>query len=101
MDHHYIDEHAVAERYLENTLSPEDRVEFEAHFVDCQECMDRLLLAGMFHAREGQCKPLPLRARFVAQFEPWQLIIMLAVAAVLLLAIPTAYFLLELHASAK
>jgi hypothetical protein len=53
MDHHYIDEHAVAERYLGNTLALEDREAFERHLVDCQECTDRLLLAGMFHARLG------------------------------------------------
>lgn len=53
MDHHYIDEHAVAERYLGNTLALEDREAFERHLVDCQECADRLLLAGMFHARLG------------------------------------------------
>jgi hypothetical protein len=104
MDHRYIDEHSVAERYIENTLSKEDCTEFEAHIVDCQECLDRLLLAGMFHARNGHPnppKPLPFRARFVAQFKPWQLVILLAAAAVFLLAIPTAYFLWELHAAAK
>ncbi len=102
MDHRYIDEHSVAERFIGNTLPKGDRTEFEAHIVDCQECMDRLLLAGMFHARNGHPnsqKPLPLRARFVAQFKPWQLVILLAAAAVFLLAIPTAYFLWELHAS--
>jgi|SRR5580704_8552532 hypothetical protein len=100
MDHRYIDEHSVAERYIENTLPKEDRTEFETHIVDCQECLDRLLLAGMFHARNGHpnsLKPLPLQARFVAQFKPWQLVILLAAGAVLLLAIPTAYFLWELH----
>jgi hypothetical protein len=101
MDHHYIDEHSVAEHYLGNTLPREDRVAFEAHFADCQECMDRLLLAGIFHAHDSRPKPLLLPARFVAQFEPWQLVIMLVAAAVLLLAIPTAYFLWELHAAAR
>ncbi len=104
MDHRYIDEHFVAERYIGNTLPKKDCAEFEAHIVDCQECMDRLLLAGMFHARNGHPnapQPLPLRARFVAQFKPWQLMIMLAAAAVSLLAIPTAYFLWELHASTR
>ena len=104
MDHRYIDEHSVAERFIGNTLPQADRVEFEAHIVDCQECMDRLLLAGMFHARNGRPNtqnPLPLRARFVAQFKPWQLVLLLAAAAIFLLAIPTAYFLWELHASVK
>lgn len=53
MDHRYIDDHSVAQRYLDHSLSPEERNQFEAHLVDCQECADRLLLAEMFHARNG------------------------------------------------
>lgn len=106
MNHRYIDDNSVAERYLQHRLSPQERAAFEVHFVDCQECRDRLLLAEMFHARNGaksQVAPeivqsaapeadVPLRARFVAQFKPWQLVVLFAVAALLLLAIPTAYF---------
>ncbi len=97
MDHRYIDEHSVAARYIENALSPQDRATFEAHLVDCPECTDRLLLAGMFHARQvnrPQPKPaLPFRARFVARLTPWQLVLIFAVSATLLLAIPTAVML--------
>jgi hypothetical protein len=102
MDHLYIDDNSVAERYLEHRLPPQERAAFEVHFVDCQECRDRLLLAEMFQARNGampkQEPPpvskaeVPLRARFVAQFKPWQLVVMFVAAALLLLAIPTAYF---------
>ena len=53
MDHQYIDANAVAERYLGNRLRLKEREDFERHLVDCQECADRLLLAGMFHARMG------------------------------------------------
>lgn len=53
MDHQYIDANAVAERYLGNRLRLKEREDFERHLVDCQECIDRLLLAGMFHARSG------------------------------------------------
>lgn len=53
MDHQYIDANAVAERYLGNRLQLKERDDFERHLVDCQECTDRLLLAGMFHARLG------------------------------------------------
>jgi hypothetical protein len=99
MDHRYIDENSVAERYLDNELSPKDRTAFEAHLVDCQECTDRVLLAGMFLAHENKplAEPLPRRSRFVAQFKPWQLLMMFAITAMLLLAIPTAYFLWQLH----
>jgi hypothetical protein len=53
MDHQYIDANAVAERYLGNRLRLKEREDFERHLVDCQECTDRILLAGMFHARLG------------------------------------------------
>jgi hypothetical protein len=39
---------------------------------------------------------MPKRAEFVARLSPWQLLLMAALAALLLLAVPTAYFLLEL-----
>ena len=99
MDHRYIEEHSVAERYLDNQLGPRDRAAFEAHLVDCQECMDRPLLAGMFHTRHDNADsgPLPFRSRFVAQFTPWQIVMIFAVAALLLLLIPTAYFLWQLQ----
>lgn len=58
MDHRYIDDHSVAERYLDHTLPPGERSRFEAHLVDCQECTDRILLAEMFHSRNGHV-PLP------------------------------------------
>ena len=56
MDHRYIDEQQVAERYVKHSLGGAERAAFEAHLVDCQECADRLLLAEMFHARNGAIK---------------------------------------------
>ena len=91
MDHRYIDEHSVAERYVGNALPPEERAVFEAHLVDCQECTDRLLLAGMFHAREQNGMPAPIEpppAGLVVRFKPWQVLAILAAAVLLLLAIP-------------
>lgn len=125
MDHRYIDEHSVAERYLHHTLASNERAEFEAHVVDCQECADRLLLAEMFHNRNGTAKPaapitppeptaapalppqpaeplLPtqreaLRVRFVRQFGPWQLLAILAVAAALLVLVTAGLLLWVLY----
>jgi hypothetical protein len=59
MDHQYIDANAVAERYLGNRLRLEEREDFERHLMDCQECIDRILLAGMFHARSGNGSRAP------------------------------------------
>jgi putative zinc finger protein len=91
MDHRYVDQYAVAERYLDHALSHEDRASFEAHMVDCQECTDRLLLAEMFHTRQPngiaavqQASP---KSRLVLRLKPWQLVL-LALIGLLALAIP-------------
>jgi anti-sigma factor RsiW len=93
MDHAYIDANSIAERYLDQALSPGELAEFEKHIVDCQECADRLLLAEMFHARNGhKPKPAPDRklvARVVL-YKPKRVIVMLIAAA---LAIPLVYLL--------
>ena len=92
MDHRYIDEHSVAERYVATALSPEERAVFEAHLVDCQECTDRLLLAEMFHARQTNGRPAPAKAvpaGLVVRFKTWQVLAIFAIALLLLLSIPT------------
>jgi len=42
MDHKYIDELDLVERYLMGRLAAEETAEFEAHFVDCLECVGQL-----------------------------------------------------------
>jgi hypothetical protein len=86
MDHGYIDDHSVAQRYVGNALQPEERAAFEAHLVDCQECTDRVLLAEMFYARQEE--PLPLRAKLAARLKPWQVVLIFAATVVLLVAVP-------------
>jgi Putative zinc-finger len=91
MDHAYIDANSVAERYLDHTLPPEDLRAFEEHIVDCQECADRLLLAEMFHARNGhKPKPDPRLIARVVLYKPQRVVGMLIAAA---LAIPLVYLL--------
>lgn len=98
MDHRQIDEQSIAARYIDNTLTAEERAAFEAHMVDCQECTDRILLAGIFHARQPGKAEWPLRARFVAKMAPWQLVLVFAITALLLVGIPA--LLLPLYFSA-
>lgn len=109
MDHEFIDQFAVADRYVKRTLPAAERKTFEAHLVDCQECADRVLLAEML--RNGGVKPIrvepPPRApepKPVAVKEPtvtsaklWKLALIFAAAAAALLAVPTAVFLWQLH----
>lgn len=42
MDHRYIEEHNIADHYLLEKLSEEERATFEEHFVNCDQCLDRL-----------------------------------------------------------
>ena len=96
MDHAYIDANDMAARYLHHVLPAEELRAFEEHIVDCQECADRLLLAEMFHARNGhQPKPAPdqgVVARVVL-YKPKRVILMLIAAG---LAVPAAYLLWRL-----
>jgi len=84
VDHHYIDEHSLADRYLDHDLPPKEGGEFEAHLVDCQECRDRLLLAEMFHARNDMGKPTSSAAsgiRLLARLSVSRLVLIFAAAA--------------------
>lgn len=42
MDHSYIDQSNVVDRYLMGKLAAEESARFEEHFVDCPQCVDRL-----------------------------------------------------------
>ena len=42
MDHSYIDEHEIAERYVLGRLAAQDAQAFEEHYLGCPECLDRL-----------------------------------------------------------
>jgi hypothetical protein len=51
MDHAYIEEHEIIRRYLADRLAEDERNRFEAHYVDCEQCLERLELEEGF--REG------------------------------------------------
>ena len=42
MDHNYIDQHDIVDRYLMGRLVLEESEQFEDHFIDCPLCIDRL-----------------------------------------------------------
>src|SRR5262245_34209867 len=50
MEHSYIEDHHIADRYLSGKLLIEERVRFEEHFVDCPECLERLQTIDDFRA---------------------------------------------------
>ncbi len=45
MNHTYIEENQVVDRYVMGTLPAEEADDFEDHYLSCQECLDRLDLA--------------------------------------------------------
>ncbi len=45
MDHAYIEEHALIERYSQGDLDGDEEVRFEEHFTGCSECQEQLVLA--------------------------------------------------------
>ena len=120
MEQGHIQGDSIVDRYFYHELTLEELTAFEAHLVDCEVCRDRVLLAGMFHVRNGLARQawpeeeevqperivtptrhswplatLPKRARFVAALAPWQIWVILAAAALLLVLIPTSYFVLS------
>jgi hypothetical protein len=48
MDHDYIADHGLVERYHQGSLAPDDEARFEEHFVGCPECTAQLELARGF-----------------------------------------------------
>src|SRR5947209_944026 len=48
MDHTYIEENGLIERYFQGLLPPEEEARFEEHFVACPECTEQLELARGF-----------------------------------------------------
>ena len=48
MDHAYIEEHGLVERYHQGLLPPDEEARFEEHFVTCAPCMEQLELARGF-----------------------------------------------------
>ncbi len=48
MDHAYIEENGLVERYHQGLLPPDEEARFEEHFVTCASCMEQLELARGF-----------------------------------------------------
>ncbi|HSS75551.1 MAG TPA: zf-HC2 domain-containing protein [Thermoanaerobaculia bacterium] len=48
MDHQYIADNGLLERYHQGSLPPDEEARFEEHFVGCPECTEQLELARGF-----------------------------------------------------
>ena len=48
MEHPYLEEEQVVERYLRGSLTADETARFEEHYLTCQTCLDRLDLVERF-----------------------------------------------------
>jgi len=68
MDHDYIEEQGIADRYLSGRLSSEEEQAFELHLMDCKACVERVeefdgLRAGLRKVRATARRgPVPILA---------------------------------------
>src|SRR5262245_43671607 len=102
MEHQYIEEQNIPDRYLMGKLPDEERARFEEHFIDCRECLARLETTEDFR---GALRAVAAEdaARGYAQVGVWPLIArlsrarraMMLCAILLLTALPTALWIKE------
>jgi hypothetical protein len=104
MDHSFIEEHHIVSQYLLGQLTTQERETFEAHFLDCERCLDVLELNRKFieglrslDAEEilrGRPAEVWSLAAWLARYPPMRQFGLFA-AAILLLAIPVVLLLVE------
>ncbi len=72
MEHSYIEEHSLIERYHGGRLPTEVEARFEEHFVDCAQCMEQLEAArGFERGLKAMVTEDLARARAVGMFAWW------------------------------
>ena len=104
MNHLQIEELDMVNRYLLGRLPAEEQSRFEEHFVDCQECLDRLETNASFRrgiktafAEEAQLTGAYVHAGvlgWLMRRNRWQQAALLLVA-ILLLVVPGVFFFLK------
>src|SRR4051812_31811731 len=100
MDHTYIEENGLVERYYQGLLPPEEEARFEEHFVGCPQCTEQLELARGFQrgvksmVAEDAARATLIQAGLFAwlarrsRLAQWGL----ALAALLILGLPVVWF---------
>lgn len=99
MDHDYIEQFDLVDRYLMGKLAAEESARFEEHFVDCLHCIDRLKttenlveglrLVAVEQASKAESYARPSRAGYFLKAISWKPM-PLAAASLLLLLIAGA-----------
>ncbi len=85
MDHSHLDQSDIAERYVTGRLPAEERAGFEAHFVDCAECLDRIEAAEALRRGMSGLKPSEQRRPPPYRFRQWRPTALALAASILLL----------------
>jgi hypothetical protein len=105
MDHSYIEGAGLIDRYVRGRMPVDERVAFEEHFLDCQECLEQLEMARSFMeglkitATEAADRPKPARPPFGAwltAWAPWRTAGLVAASALIVLAVPVALLMRQL-----
>jgi hypothetical protein len=104
VNHLQIEESDLVDRYLLGRLLPEEQARFEEHFVDCQECLDRLETSASFRrgvktaiAEDAMQSSVYVQAGILAWLlrrNRWQQITLLLIAIALLIG-PSAFFIMK------
>ncbi len=107
MDHRYIKEHLIADSYLLGRLSEEEEERFEAHFIDCEECLERLERIEDFRRALHQVAAEEMATRSASSGASWfgwlaqlsrpRQVALLVASLLLLAALPAALFVPEVR----
>jgi Putative zinc-finger len=93
MEHSFIEQTDIIDRYVRGTMPPAERFEFEEHFLDCQECLEQLEIARSLREGMKVCAAQPsARAATqsrVSSWFSWRPVAAGAMAVLLLSAIPS------------
>jgi hypothetical protein len=93
MEHSFIEQTDVIDRYVRGTMPPAERFEFEEHFLDCQECLEQLEIARSLREGIKVCAAQPIvRAATqprVSRWFSWRPAAAAALAVLLISAIPS------------
>ncbi len=90
INHAYIEERNVAERFVNGDLRQSEREAFERHYVDCQECMDRVALAQLFRSEAKRKKSTVAIFSILATFSPHHQALIFVAATLALLLMPVS-----------
>jgi hypothetical protein len=101
MEHSYIEDNALIDRYLTRKLGAAERAAFEEHFLDCRQCLDELkfaesLQSGIrtFAADAASLTEAPARSSFFGWFTGgWWRLAVPAAATLLIVLLPVSVLL--------